>query len=164
MASREGDRVVALSVQLAQAHQELRRQIGEIRAGLGGRGSGGALVTQCLAFCEALTSHHQGEDGGMFSALLRGRPDLAGTVAKLVEDHQMMSAIVSRVRELAGGTADSDESAAGSIERELDGLAAIMESHFRYEERTVSDALDDGMADGVAEADWSEAVFRFGAG
>ncbi|HWG23578.1 hemerythrin domain-containing protein [Actinospica sp.] len=160
MASREGDRIVALSAQLAQAHQELRRYISEIKSGLGRRRlSDDALVTHCLAFCEALTSHHQGEDAGMFSALLRERPDLAVTVAKLVEDHGMIASILSRVRELADRAADSRDLAAESIGRELDGLAAIMESHFGYEERTLSDALDAG----VPDTGWSETVFWFGA-
>jgi hypothetical protein len=44
-----------------------------------------------------------------------------------------------------------------AIRRELDGLAAIMESHFGYEERAVSDALDDG----VQDTGWSTLVFTF---
>jgi hypothetical protein len=46
----------------------------------------------------------------------------------------------------------------GTIGRELDGLAAIMESHFGYEERAISEALDGGMPD----ISWSNMVFRFG--
>ena len=141
MASRENERVVALSAQLVQAHQELSQQISELRSGVGRRLlSSGTLVTHCLAFCEALTSHHEGEDTGLFSALLHERPDLAATVAKLVEDHGMIASILSRVRELADSAADADEAAARSIGRELDGLAAIMASHFRYEERVISQA------------------------
>ncbi|MFE1752570.1 hemerythrin domain-containing protein [Streptomyces anandii] len=159
MASRDGDRVVALSLRLAQAHRELRRQIDEIRTGLGHRRlNDDALVTHCLAFCAALTSHHQGEDEGMFSQLLRERPDLAATVANLVEDHGMIASILSRVRELADGAAESRGPALEAVRRELDGLAAIMESHFGYEERTISQALDDG----VPRTDWPDLVFRFG--
>jgi Hemerythrin HHE cation binding domain len=158
VASREGDRVVALSLQLARAHGELRRQVGEIRACLGRRRlSDDVLVTHCLAFCAALASHHQGEDEGMFAQLLRERPDLAATVAKLVEDHGMIASILSRVRELADRAVDSRGPALAAIGRELDGLAAIMESHFSYEERAISDAIDDT----VADTGWSERVFRF---
>ena len=80
----------------------------------------------------------------MFSALLREHPDLRGTIANLVEDHVMIASILSLVAELA-------QQAVGSrvrgpkleaMGRELDGLAAIMESHFRYEERAISKALD----------------------
>ncbi|MCG6499839.1 hemerythrin domain-containing protein [Kitasatospora sp. A2-31] len=159
MASRDGDRVVALSVQLSRAHEELRRQINEIRTSIGHRRlSDDALVTHCLAFCTALTSHHQGEDTGMFSQLLRERPDLASTVTSLVEDHGMIASILSRVRELADRAAESRGPTLEAIGRELDGLAAIMESHFSYEERTISEALDNG----VPATGWTDMVFRFG--
>ncbi|PYC65734.1 hemerythrin HHE cation-binding protein [Streptomyces tateyamensis] len=159
MASRDGDRVAALSLQLSQAHQELRRQVNEIRTSLGQRRlSDDALVTHCLAFCAALTSHHQGEDDGLFSQLLRERPDLASTVASLVEDHGMIASILSRVRGIADRAAESRGPVLEAIGRELDGLAAIMESHFGYEERAISKALDDG----VPDTDWTDMVFRFG--
>jgi hypothetical protein len=124
--SHDGDRVVALSVQLARAHDALRRQIRELTA------DGGALTHHCLAFCTALTIHHQGEDASIFPYLLRRRPDLADTIAKLSEDHAMIASIVSRVIELAG----RPEATA-----ELAGLMAIMESHFAFEERAVAKAL-----------------------
>ncbi|MFC3499586.1 hemerythrin domain-containing protein [Micromonospora krabiensis] len=158
MASHDRDRAVAFSLQLAQAHHELRRQINELQAGLGQhRPDDDVLVTHCLAFCAALASHHQGEDTGMFAELLRERPDLAGTVANLVEDHEMIASILSRVTELADRAARSHGAALEAIGRELDGLAAIMESHFHYEERTISEALDGGIAD----TGWSDLVFRF---
>jgi hemerythrin-like domain-containing protein len=157
--SDDGGRVVALSLQLAQAHQVLRRQIGELKSGLGhSRLNDDALVTHCLTFCDALGAHHRGEDDGLFVQLLRARPDLAATVAKLVEDHEMIAGIASRVRALADQAADSDADGVEAIAREMDGLTAIMESHFRYEERAISRALDDG----VADTGWSEMVFRFG--
>lgn len=159
MASRDRDRVVALSLQLAQAHQQLRRQIELIRAGLEGSPPGG-LSTRCLAFCAALASHHQGEDGGLFHELLRQRPELSGTVAKLVEDHVMIASILERVADLAGQAAGSGGSLPVSVRGELDGLTAIMESHFAYEERAIGAALDDGISD----SGWSELVFGFGVG
>ncbi|MEW1779999.1 hemerythrin domain-containing protein [Streptomyces sp. NPDC086777] len=159
MASRAGDRAVALSRQLARAHEELRRQIRETRKSLGQRRlSDDVLLTHCLAFCTALTSHHQGEDDGMFSQLLRQRPDLAPTITKLVEDHGLIASILSRVTELADRALEPRASALEEIGRELDGLAAIMESHFAYEERTISAALDDGKPD----TDWPDLVFGFG--
>jgi hemerythrin len=160
VASRDGDRAVALSLQLTRAHQELRRQIREIRTSLGKRRlSDDGLLTHCLAFCAALTSHHQGEDDGMFTQLLRERPDLAPTIANLVEDHGMMSSILSQVSELAHRAAESDTRALEEIAGELDGLTAIMESHFGYEERTIGEALNAA----TAATSWSDQVFRFGA-
>ncbi|MEW2468808.1 hemerythrin domain-containing protein [Streptomyces sp. NPDC046994] len=159
MASQDRDRMAAWSLQLAEAHQELRHRINEIRTGLGQRRlSDDALLTHCLAFCTALTTHHHGEDDGMFSQLLLARPDLAATVANLAEDHGMIAAILAQVSELADRAAGSGGDALEPIGGELDGLAAIMESHFGYEERTISEALDEG----VADTGWSADVFRFG--
>ncbi|WP_436536621.1 hemerythrin domain-containing protein [Actinoplanes sp. HUAS TT8] len=137
MASPAGDRVAALSKQLAETHQELRRRLTGLRTG---RTDPADLRTHCLAFCQALTTHHQGEDTGLFAALLRERPDLKPTIDKLIEDHGMITGILTRVTEL---------SATGSprLASELDGLAAIMESHFRYEERSLAEALDAGVPD-----------------
>jgi hemerythrin len=155
------DRAVAFSLQLAQAHQELRRRINQIKVGLEQRQSrDDVLVTHCLAFCAAVASHHQGEDAQMFAELLRERPDLARTVSKLVEDHEMIASILSRVVELADHGARSHGPALEAIGRELDGLAAIMESHFNYEERAIGKALDSGIPD----TGWSDTVFRFGDG
>lgn len=69
----------------------------------------------------------------------------------------MIASILSRVTELADRAARSHGAALEAIGRELDGLAAIMESHFHYEERTISEALDGGIAD----TGWSDLVFRF---
>ncbi|GAA2641101.1 hypothetical protein GCM10010399_88580 [Dactylosporangium fulvum] len=158
MASHDRDRAVALSLQLAQAHQTLRRQINQLKANLGrDRPGDDVLVTHCLAFCAALTAHHEGEDAGMFAELLRHRPDLTKTVSNLVEDHGMIAAILSRVADLADAAAGSRGSALEAIGRELDGLSAIMESHFNYEERAISAALDDG----VPDTGWSGMVFGF---
>jgi hemerythrin HHE cation binding domain-containing protein len=133
VATHDRDRAVALSLQLAQAHRQLRNQLGELRTN---PGENHTLITHCLAFCEALRAHHQGEDAGLFTDLLRERPDLAATVDNLVQDHEMISSILARVAELAGRAAVAADSAEhGSIELELDGLAAIMENHFRYGER-----------------------------
>lgn len=83
----------------------------------------------------------------MFTQLLRERPDLTATVANLVEDHKLIASILSRVNELADSAAESHGQILESVGRELDGLAAIMESHFGYEERTLSQALDGGVPD-----------------
>ncbi len=92
----------------------------------------------------------------MFVELLRQRPDLAKAVSNLVEDHEMITAIVFRVTELAGETAGLRGPALERIGRELDGLTAIMESHFNYEERAISEALDGGIRD----VSWSGMVFN----
>jgi hypothetical protein len=157
------DRAAAFSVQLAAAHRELRARVARLRAALGGASAGdetgaGALAAHCLAFCSALTSHHQGEDAGMFAELARARPDLTGKIDKLVEDHEMIGTILQRIADLAERARGADRTTLRTLGGELDGLAAIMESHFRFEERAVSAALD---GDGVTDTGWSRPVFRF---
>jgi hypothetical protein len=151
------DRVVALSRQLAQAHDELRRRIRQLRGNLAERADDDVLLVHCLAFCAALTAHHRGEDTGMFAELLRERPDLSGTVAKLVEDHELVASMLGRITELADDAARSRGPALEAIGRELDGLVALMESHFAYEERAIGAALDAGVRDTA----WSDRVFKF---
>ncbi|GIJ46358.1 hypothetical protein Val02_32440 [Virgisporangium aliadipatigenens] len=159
MASHQRDRAVAFGLQLSQAHRELRNRITRLKADLGRRRSADSvLVTHCLAFCAALTSHHEGEDKGMFDQLLKERPDLERTVANLMEDHQLIEGILRRVAALADRAAESGDLEA--VRRELDGLTAIMDSHFAYEERTISAALDAGITD----TGWSERVFQLGEG
>ncbi|MFJ8477382.1 hemerythrin domain-containing protein [Kitasatospora sp. NPDC094011] len=159
MASPVTGRTAALSLQLSQAHRELRRRLANVRTALGRRHlPDDALLTHCLAFCTTLTNHHQGEDEGLFAALLRERPDLAPTVAALVEDHGLITGILTRVRELTDEAATRPHADLAAIGRELDGLAAVMESHFRYEERAIAAALDAGVQ---GPDTWREPVLRF---
>ncbi|MET9177605.1 hemerythrin domain-containing protein [Kitasatospora aureofaciens] len=163
MASPRTGRTAALSLQLSQAHNELRRRLTGVRSALGRhQGAGGdSLTAHCLAFCTALTTHHQGEDGDLFADLLRERPDLAPTVAKLVEDHGLIAALLTRVRDLAEQAVGEDGAALEAIGRELDGLAAIMESHFGYEERAIGAALDTALdVSGCDEDGWIRPVLR----
>jgi hypothetical protein len=153
----DADRAVAWSRQLAQAHAALRQQLRDVQADPGSVPAGGWLVTHCLAFCSALSAHHHGEDGGLFAELLRVRPDLQDAVRKLTEDHQLIAGILATLRDLASEAAGAPPGRRQVIGRELAGLAAIMESHFGYEERVISDALDDE----VQDTGWTTAVFDF---
>lgn len=153
----DDQRSAAFSAQLRQAHQALRDQLRVLRAELGGGPAAPAeLRLHCLAFCSTLTTHHQGEDEGLFGALLSARPDLAPAVAKLTEDHAAMAAILRQVRELADRARETPAAGLPALQRELDGLTAITESHFRYEERAIGAALDGG----VTDTGWSAPVFR----
>lgn len=93
----------------------------------------------------------------MFAELLRVRPDLRDVVRKLTEDHQLIAGILATLADLASEAADAPLGRRQMIGRELAGLAAIMESHFGYEERAISDALDDR----VRDTGWTTAVFEF---
>jgi hypothetical protein len=148
------DRATALSIQLTLTHQALRERVRELRHHLlSGKpvaaSAGTDLREHCAAFCAALERHHTGEDEGLFPALRREFPELAPTVDKLAEDHWLISGILRRVRELTG--ADP-----ATVVGELDGLAAIMDSHFAFEERRISTAIDALKASRreIGAADW----------
>ena len=88
------------------------------------------LQTFCLGFCAALDGHHRGEDASLFPALLAEHPDLADVVTSLKRDHDMLSHLLGELQNaLVAGSDQAD------LERHLDGIEAVMETHFRYEER-----------------------------
>lgn len=156
VAASDSQRAVAFSQQLRQAHQHLKDQLTSIRAELGRtEHSVTELHVHCLAFCSALTTHHTGEDDGMLKELLDARPDLAPAIQNLIDDHAAIATILLRVRALATQAKTMPAENLPRLRRELDGLAAIAESHFGYEERAISAALDTG----VPDTGWSRPVF-----
>lgn len=120
------DRLVAFGAELARTHERLRVALARLRAG---DRPPADLRDHCLAFCAALTAHHSEEDGGVFPALAARRPGLRPLIAKMAEDHALIATILARVE--AGDAT------------ELDGLAAILDSHFAFEERRLLPALRD---------------------
>jgi hypothetical protein len=148
-------RLHALGAQLRDVHDGLRKDLDDLREGLATDRAGAAgkrarrLTAHCVAFCSALDRHHRGEDGSAFPVLVQEFPALAPTIDKLAEDHHLITVILRAVEDLTAADATGDD-----VLAELDGLAAIMESHFRFEEKTLTaalDALDPAVA---ASADW----------
>jgi Hemerythrin HHE cation binding domain len=138
------DRAVALSEQLVRAHQTLRERLASVREEVAGGSARpaipGDLLSHCLSFCTAIGTHHTGEDSRLFPALRAAAPELAPTIDKLMEDHALVAGILQQVRALLAP--DRPAAAPGALLRELDGLTAILESHFSFEERRVAAALD----------------------
>ena len=136
-------RVAALGDELVRIHDALRADLRRLRAG--GVEPGRPLAAHCLGFCAALTRHHTGEDAGAFPALAGRFPDLRPLLDKMAEDHALIAGIVARVEEIAR---ELEEGGSPRLVAELDGLGAILESHFSFEERRIRDALDalDGSA------------------
>src|SRR3954453_22510757 len=136
-------RVAALGEELVRIHDRLRADLRRLRAG--SIEAGRPLAVHCLVFCDALTRHHAGEDAGAFPALAARFPELAPVLQKMSEDHELIAGIVARVEELGQELAGGDSPVPAA---ELDGLAAILESHFTFEERRIRAALDtlDGTA------------------
>jgi hypothetical protein len=149
------DRVAALSEQLIHVHQALREQLAALRQAVAGPALPDDLLSHCLSFCSAIGRHHNGEDDQLWPALRVAAPELAPVIDNLIEDHHLVAGIVQRIRALlAPGQTPSGP---GALSRELDGLTAILESHFSYEERRIASALD-----GLGPQAWTADVFTPG--
>ncbi|NUR31988.1 MAG: hemerythrin domain-containing protein [Catenulispora sp.] len=116
-------RFAALGNQLIDIHIRLREQLAGLRAGRGD------LQVHCLAFCTAVTRHHTAEDADVFTTLAAEYPELSPVLAELRADHEIISAALVRLR-------------ADPSPQELDTLAALLETHFTYEERKIVGALN----------------------
>jgi len=95
------------------------------------------LLLFCHGFCSALDAHHQGEDRTLFPAIAAARPDLAPVLRALEQDHSMIGHLLGALQ-----AAVDSRSSPEVLARHLEGIAAIMESHFRYEERQLLTVLD----------------------
>jgi len=135
--------VRTLSLELRSIHDTLRERL---RTAVDTLSQGRSPATDtlvldhCIGFCVALHEHHTGEDASVLPALWAAAPELGDTIDKLVQDRSMMSWLLQRAASAIKGAARSGDTA--PVASELEGIAAIMESHFRYEERTILDALD----------------------
>ncbi|MGW5687634.1 hemerythrin domain-containing protein [Nonomuraea sp. NPDC003754] len=139
-------RLQAFGTQLIDVHSWLREELAALRDSLDAFLDGGdhrprELRAHCLTFCSALERHHTGEDRTAFPALAEEFPALRPVLAKLQEDHHLVADILRRIESLAADVG-TDPADAQRVRRELDGLAAIVESHFAFEERQIIAALD----------------------
>lgn len=141
--ARTGDeraRLVAWGVELRAVHDRLREALRvsqeALAAGTDAEPATRDLLLFCHGFCTALSGHHEGEDRTLFPAIADQHPDLRETLRKLEQDHSMMAHLIAGLRDAAGRAAPRAD-----LHRHLEGLAAIMESHFRYEERTLLSVL-----------------------
>ncbi|WP_432993253.1 hemerythrin domain-containing protein [Dactylosporangium sp. CA-233914] len=119
-------RLAALGNQLIEIHDHLRDLLDDA-ADLPAFSR--SLRAHCLAFCTALDRHHTGEERGMFQVLADRYPQLGPVIEELRHDHEQIAELIRRVE--ANPTKD-----------ELAGLAAVMESHFTFEEKRLVAALN----------------------
>ncbi|WP_432483239.1 hemerythrin domain-containing protein [Kineococcus esterisolvens] len=142
MGEGEKARLLTWSHELRAVHGRLREALRVTRAALahGGDAAGPAtrdLLLYCHGFCTALTGHHEGEDRELFPSIAQQHPHLRGGLRHLQQDHSMIAHL------LAGLQAAVERSASPlELDRHLEGVAAIMESHFRYEERQLLAVLE----------------------
>lgn len=134
-------RLVAWRRQLVAAHARLRLALvtaqDAARHGADIADSSRDLLLFCHGFCVALDGHHRGEDALLFPALVAQHPEAARIVDLLRQDHDMISTLLTRF-DVAVRSAQSP----ATLARHLEGLAAIVESHFRFEERELEPLLD----------------------
>jgi hemerythrin-like domain-containing protein len=137
------DRVAAWGQELVEVHDRLRDELDLLLDGLDESSElSPALRTHCVAFCGAVGRHHTSEDRTAFPALAAQHPELRDTLDGLARDHHVVAGILRRIDQVL--TTAHDDPA--RVRGEIDGLAAILESHFRWEERAIVAALD-GLAD-----------------
>ena len=141
MTEGEKTRLVAWSRELRAVHERLREALhltrGALAAGTPAGEASRDLLLFCHGFCTALTGHHEGEDRRLFPAIAAAHPELADTLRYLEQDHSMMNHLIGGLQKAVDAVAPPDE-----LERHLDGLGAIMESHFAYEERQLLGVLE----------------------
>ncbi|GAA2206208.1 nitroreductase/quinone reductase family protein [Nonomuraea monospora] len=123
----ESERLRAVGDELVRIHAYLRGELTKLRAGEAGAGED--LRTHCLAFCEALTFHHTGEDRVAFPHLERLFPELKEPLDRLRDEHVVIARLAG---ELRGGPGAAT----------LDRIAAELEAHFAYEEEQLVPVLN----------------------
>ncbi|KXK61941.1 cation-binding protein [Micromonospora rosaria] len=141
MSEGERTRLIAWSQEMRAVHGRLRDALQVTRDAVhGGAGAEPAtrdLLLFCHGFCAALAGHHEGEDHHLFPAIAAAHPELRDTLRYLKQDHSMIAHLLSGLQAAVERAATPVE-----IDRHLEGIAAIMESHFRYEERQLLSVLD----------------------
>lgn len=95
------------------------------------------LLLFCHGFCAALTAHHEGEDRDLFPAIVARHPELRDTIDRLRQDHSMIGYLLTGL-----SAALARDAPPGELARHLEGVSAVMESHFRYEERRLLTVLE----------------------
>lgn len=142
-----GARVVALGAELRALHDRIREVLDDALDATdlsptewlrhAASGVANDPVARCRTFCAVLTAHHETEDARLFPWLLREHPELADVVERLEQDHAMIATLLTNLSEAVDGGSGPDV-----LVRHLEGLDAIMESHFRFEERALVAVLD----------------------
>ncbi|MFF5566700.1 nitroreductase/quinone reductase family protein [Streptomyces sp. NPDC012623] len=101
-------------------------------------GIGMRIRQHCLAFCDALTFHHTGEDAYIFPALAHHHPRLRDTLDRLGEEHRTIGRMKD---ELIALLADVGTAAPDRFREELGRITRELEAHLDYEEESLLPAL-----------------------
>jgi hypothetical protein len=138
------ERLAAFGNQLIEVHLWLREELAALREDIDAYLAGGArprdLRAHCLTFCSALNRHHTGEDDGAFPKLAEQFPELRPVLEELGRDHRLVEDSLHQLQALLDGL--DQEVDPVIVRSELDSLAALMETHFVYEEKRIVSALN----------------------
>ncbi|MER6002470.1 nitroreductase/quinone reductase family protein [Nonomuraea angiospora] len=121
----ERERLEAFGDELARIHDHLRGELAKVRQGA----PAGDLRAHCLAFCDAMTFHHNGEDRVAFPHLEKLFPELKVPLDRLRAEHAVIAGLVAELREAPGPAT-------------LERIAGEMEAHFAYEEQQLVPVLN----------------------
>lgn len=125
-------------------HLWIREELAALREDTNAYLAGGArprdLRAHCLTFCSALNRHHVGEDDGAFPELARQFPGLGPVLEELRRDHRLVADSLRRLQALLDGADQQTDPVV--VRSELDSLAALLETHFTYEEKRIASALN----------------------
>ncbi|OLT24626.1 cation-binding protein [Nocardiopsis sp. CNR-923] len=139
-----GGGVATLADKLVEVHTWLRSQLDHVRseaeAYLADRDAGAEgtaplglnlqLRQHCLAFCESLSFHHDGEEF-MFPHLEKQDPDLAGVLGRLRAEHRTVNRLRGELQDLLRDLSTADPV---RLRTDLDRMAEELEAHLDYEE------------------------------
>jgi hemerythrin-like domain-containing protein len=134
------ERLAAWSEEMREVHRRLREALELARGSVTDGSTADPLahpLLYCWGFCSALSGHHRSEDGALFPLVVEAHPDLAPVVAQLTQDHHLIEHLIGALQQAIEQGAPTTEKL-----RHLDGIEAVMESHFRYEERRLLSVLD----------------------
>ncbi|MET7332880.1 nitroreductase/quinone reductase family protein [Nonomuraea sp. NPDC005650] len=121
----ELERLAAFGDELVRIHDHLRGELAKVRRGA----PADDLRAYCLAFCDAMTFHHNGEDRVAFPHLEKLFPELKEPLDRLRAEHAVIAGLVAELRE-------ATEPAT------LERIAGEMEAHFAYEEEQLVPVLN----------------------
>jgi hypothetical protein len=122
----EQTRFRAYGNQLIGAHLRLREMVEDLYDALD---EGRDLRLHCLTLCAAVTRHHTAEDANVFPLLADRHPELASFLGDLRRDHEIIGGMLQRLE-------------AATTHEELDGLSAVLETHFIGEEKRLTGVLN----------------------
>ncbi|MGI5164871.1 nitroreductase/quinone reductase family protein [Spirillospora sp. CA-253888] len=125
---------------LKAIHDGYRHELAIIRKELAAAGPrlGAQLRINCLTMCQGLTTHHQGEDGGIFPAVAKARPELAEPLARMEREHEAVAALLAGIQALV----TAEDTAPADLLAEFDRLAGDLEAHLAYEEEQLVPLLN----------------------